>query len=405
MPIKVLWISNFAPVSSSADAGSKTFKYYYDQFCSDERFDVRLISCGFYKNKDAIEIELEGKNHRIIYWNDPTEGKLSKAKNIESKYNPLNRYCNLLSNTTVKKIKQTVNGYAEEGYAPDVVILEWTHMVLLSSWIKEIYPKAKIVASEHDVMFIGYERKSQYYKGFAGAEWRLKYKREKRKEIEALMQCDLILPHNASNVDVLSAEGLSPKKMQWLVPFFQDMTSSKRSSNGRDILFFGAMGRPENYLSAIWFIEKVMPLLADLDVRFVILGNRPPEELSKYESQRVHITGFVVSIVPFFEQSMCFAASLVLGAGIKVKVLEAMSSGIPVLTNDVGIEGILAKNGQDYIHCETPEEYETAIRKIISDEQYGSNVGDGGRRFIEKHFSYADSAERYKNRMIELLKQ
>lgn len=47
MPIDVLWISNFAPVSSSADAGSKTFKYYYNQFCSDERFDVRLISCGF----------------------------------------------------------------------------------------------------------------------------------------------------------------------------------------------------------------------------------------------------------------------------------------------------------------------------------------------------------------------
>lgn len=183
--------------------------------------------------------------------------------------------------------------------------------------------------------------------------------------------CDLILPHNASNIDVLSAEGISPKKMQWLVPFFQDMTDCERTSNGRDILFFGAMGRPENYLSAIWFVEKVMPLLVDLDIRFVILENRPPEELSKYESQRVHITGFVESIVPFFEQSVCFGAPLVLGAGIKVKKFEAMSSGIPA-TNEVGIEGILAKDGQEYIHCETPEEYETAIRKIISDEQYGS---------------------------------
>lgn len=94
------------------------------------------LTCGlshavFYKHKDAIEKELEGKNHRIIYWNDPTERKLSKTKNIESKYNPLNRYCNLLSNTTVKKIKKTVSEYKKEGYVPDVVISEWTHMVLL----------------------------------------------------------------------------------------------------------------------------------------------------------------------------------------------------------------------------------------------------------------------------------
>lgn len=43
------------------------------------------------------------------------------------------------------------------------------------------------------------------------------------------------------------------------------------------------MSRPENYLSAIWFIENVMPLLADLNIRFVVLGSNPPEELARFE--------------------------------------------------------------------------------------------------------------------------
>ena len=321
MPIKVLWISNFAPVSTSADAGSKTFQFYYRRFTEDSRFDVRLISCGFYKQKEAIEQELAGQEHKIIYWNDPHDSKVSKIKNIESKYSPVNRYCNLLSNTTVSKIEKTVNGYKRDGYEPEVVILEWTNMVLLAPKIRTVFPDAMIVASEHDVTFIGYERKSKYYKGLQGAGWKLRYSREKKKEIDALKCCDLILPHNASNVDALVEQGIEKGKLQWLVPYFQNMADCKIALKGRDILFFGAMSRPENYLSALWFIEKVMPLLKDLDVRFVILGSRPPEDLGKYESDHVIITGFVESIVPYFEHSMCFAAPLVLGARIKVKIL------------------------------------------------------------------------------------
>ena len=82
------------------------------------------------------------------------------------------------------------------------------------------------------------------------------------------------------------------------------------------------MSRPENYLSAIWFIDNVMPLLKSDNYRFVILGSRPPEELKKRECTKIVITGFVESIVPYFEKSMCMVAPLVLGAGIKVKIIE-----------------------------------------------------------------------------------
>lgn len=201
---------------------------------------------------------------------------------------------------------------------------------------------------------------------------------------------------------VLMREGILESKIIGLVPYFKNMTLVPRNSNYKDILFFGAMARPENSLSAIWFIENVLPRLTDLDIRFVILGSNPPGELKKYQSDRVYITGFVDSITPYFSQSMCLVAPLVLGAGIKIKVLEALSSGIPVLTNEIGIEGIPAKNEQEYFQCTKPEEYEAMIRCIYNkkfDEKYIENKA---KEFIRENFSVDGFSSYYRNEIYRL---
>ena len=84
-------------------------------------------------------------------------------------------------------------------------------------------------------------------------------------------------------------------------------------------------------MSALWFIDNVLPLLSDIDIRFVVLGSNPTEELKAKESARVHVTGFVDAVEPYFEKSMCLVAPLVLGAGIKVKVNADGYEVLPVI--------------------------------------------------------------------------
>lgn len=122
----------------------------------------------------------------------------------------------------------------------------------------------------------------------------------------------------------------------------------------RSVLFFGAMARPENYLSAIWYIENVMPRIQDLKLKFVVLGSNPAEVFEKYINDEVIVTGFVEDVTPYFEKSLCLVAPLVLGAGIKVKILEAMSAGIPILTNAIGIEGISATTQKNMFIVKMP---------------------------------------------------
>lgn len=394
----ILWISSSPPYSKNSTAGGQTFNYYFKNISRDKRFNVRLIALVDSKTKDSVENEMDGIPHKLV----SSENSWKKFVNIDSKYNPWTKYSGLISNYRAMRILEEVKNYKKEGYNPDAVILEWTNTVILAKEIKKIFPDSKFVASEHDVTFVGYERKKEYYKGLKKLLWKIKYVNEKRIELDSLKMCELVLPHNADNRNVLVNEGIDLNKIMGLVPYYNNMSECNRNSNQKDILFFGAMARMENSLSALWFIDNVLPLLSDIDIRFVVLGSNPTEELKAKESERVHVTGFVDAVEPYFEKSMCLVAPLVLGAGIKVKVLEAMSSGIPVLTNDIGIEGIPAIDGRDYLHCVSPQEYASAIREIHNNKIDVKNLETNAKGMLKEHFSIEQSLHQYQDKLANI---
>ena len=403
---KILWISSCAPSRKAKEAGGQTFQYYFNGMLQDNRFEIRLISLGDVNRRSELESEFKQIKSKFIYSEKSAFSKIKKISNIESTFNPWNKYANLISNYSASAMVSTAKKYRDEGYTPDIIILEWTNIVVLEKQIHKIFPDSMIVASEHDVTFVGYERKKEYYTGLKRLLWKIKYNNEKRIELEALRGCELVLPHNADNKKVLVDEGINPDKIMGLVPYYNDMSRYTRKSNQRDILFFGAMARMENSLSALWFIDNVLPLLTDINIRFVILGSNPTAELKEKESSRIHVTGFVDSVEPYFEESMCLVAPLVLGAGIKVKILEAMSSGIPVITNDIGIEGIPAVDGKHYYHCTTPQEYANMIRKIYNNELDVVCLEENAKKLLRKHFSkegVSPKVLKYSGRVFELV--
>lgn len=393
--VKVIWISFNPPTMRATKGGSGTFNYYFKSFFEDNRFDIRLVSIAH--NNELLYDKLD-KNAYILKIDSSLLGRIKKIANIESVYNPWNRNANMISNQAVSFIKNSLFNIKRSGFYPDVIILEWTQCVVLARQIKKIFPNSKIVASEHDISFIGYKRKYEreknYYKKFL---LNIRQKHLKKIEIMSLKSCDLVLPHNPENVNVLVNNGIDKKNVHWLVPFFQPLSEcdiNKKRNN--DILFFGAMDRPENYLSAIWFAENVLPLIPDKKVRFIILGSNPSDRLKEILNDRIIVTGFVESITSYFENSLCFVAPLVLGAGIKIKVLEALSSGMAVLTNSIGIEGINAKDGLEYLKCETPYDYALCIRELLESRVDAKALGENARELIKKDFDVQHSNFEYK---------
>ena len=208
----------------------------------------------------------------------------------------------------------------------------------------------------------------------------------KKAELAILKKYDLIVALNEKDKQLLIDAGIDKSSIMRMCSFHGFCQSATYNPDCYQLLFYGAMARKENYLSVIWFIENVMPYLDD-KYKLIIAGSNPPDELKKFESERIIITGFVESIIPYFENSLCLVSPLLLGAGIKIKILEALSAGIPVLTNNVGSEGIDLVDGISYLHCESAQDFINAIEELSVNVNLRMKLSKNGRLLVKRDFN------------------
>lgn len=378
-------------IEANASAGAETINIYIDEFSlQGVQVDVIAKSIGRYE-KSNITYHLlreKGENKEL--------GKLAKL--LGWVVYPQYKYLYKTSRRMRMEIFKKLNAMKEQGYCPDVIFLETTSVLLLYREIKNIYPKAVLVASMHDVAYQGSERRAILETSKMKNLIRKRYlKPAKQNEINALKEVDLIVPHNKENVVLLKKESeLVDKKYFPLVPYYERGFHHNDGTTSEDILFYGLMSRPENYESALWFIEKVMNKISG-GYRFIVMGGKPPKHLLSFRSERVIITGFVDEdkVGDYFEKAMCFVAPLLHGSGIKTKVLSAFAAGLPVLTNSIGIEGIEAEKGHNYIHCETAEEYIHAIYGLSGNKDEYHALCNHAREVVEKGYNHHECAKKY----------
>lgn len=401
---KILWISPYALFDQVGHAGGKTQNFYLKRIKKSKMFDVYLIACFQSEEKGKLDLEDYKIAHSLIEISSKKEKQLvKKLINIESTINPFHKYAGLLQNYTAYLLKRGIKKYEKAGGTPDIIILAWTESALLMPYIKKLFPDSKIVIGEEDVAFVGYERKWHYAKRKMD-RWMAKcrYKRLHNIELNALKSADMIINTSYKDQAILMKESIDKRHTFVWTPYFEDYNDVVYNQKNKDILFFGAMSRLENYLSAIWFIKNVFMKLDDRQMRFVIIGGHPPKELLEYGSERIKVLGFVEDVRPYFSSSLCLVAPLVLGAGIKVKVLEALSAGIPVLTNGIGVEGIPVRDNRDYFYCQKPEDYVKKINLLVEHPEMGMQISINGKKFIKENYNLDDSANQFTKRLAEL---
>lgn len=395
--MEVLYLSMVKPYKKVPNAGGQTFYYYIEALSRCEGINITLISKVLDNEDDKCDIQnvnfipIRNKKITILH-------PIRAIADVFSKINPYNR-----RGTTLRKsiYVQFENELKRINKTPDVVVLEFTQMLLMIDIVKKYFPNAKIFASEHDVSFLRCKREAENEKNIIKKIYKkIVYKTMLKYEILGLGMCDLVMPHNDKDKKLLLEKGISENKIFTLVPYY-NKSCIERNVNGNDILFYGAMSRKENYESAIWFINHVMPLLEDTDVRFIVVGANPVDELKKMQTEKVIVTGFVDSVMPYFEKCLCMVAPLLSGAGIKIKVIEAMVSGVPVLTNEIGIEGIPAIDKEDYVNCITPEQYAETIRNIMNGSIDTRKISESAKEISNK-FNIKKSFDEYKGHILDV---
>lgn len=396
--MNILLIPMEAPYDGVRHAGGNIANFYLNAYVEQPDMDVTLIT--WRHGHEVSKLYYERKGIRVFLHDYPGVRK-TVCNQVLKKFDA--DYASYMFDIPYKiDMEHDLRRLKASGYIPDVIMLQWTQIVLLEETVKKYYPGVRCILIEEDVSFLGFYRRFKGERNILNAfVKKVLYRKIKDKELRIICRNELTVVNNEKDYRLLVKHGVPETKIFRWIPYYHSYgEADRRKHNQYEIIFFGALHREENYTAVIWFIENVMPKL-DTGFVFTVIGNRPGKELMKYESERITFTGFVEDVTPYFSRCLCMVAPLRLGAGIKIKILEGLSAGIPVLTGTVGIEGIAARHSKVYMHCETAQEYVHALEKLRKDSRLGDILGENAKRHIDWYFDL----ERSRDRVLHMLRE
>lgn len=193
----------------------------------------------------------------------------------------------------------------------------------------------------HDLHFMRLERE---YKITGDVNILEDAKAIKEKELGLITQVDHTGYPSEVEVDVLKRFFPQSHIEYFPLYYFKEYNRKNRKKNTEGILFVGGFAHRPNEDAAIWLINEIIPLIRQKGIndKVFLVGSKPSEEILKLQRPDVIVTGYVTDeeLQKFYEDCKVAVVPLRFGAGMKGKVLEAMYYGIPLITTDIGAEGL-----------------------------------------------------------------
>jgi glycosyltransferase involved in cell wall biosynthesis len=221
----------------------------------------------------------------------------------------------------------------------------------------------------------------------------LKYLRRRGYELAACRKFDRVLCLSAADAELVAPYTRRPPGVVFPVV---ELPPPDELCSGRDnaaLIYFGGTARPANRQGLEVFLREIYPQVkkAVPQVTFAVRGEAPPRGLRRLMRRDSSITFKPTAADLSGELTRATAAVVPLwvGSGIKIKILTALSYGLPVVTTPVGAEGIPARDGAEIAVAETPEDFARAVVKLLTDGERWSELSAGGRRFAERESSPA----------------
>ena len=129
-----------------------------------------------------------------------------------------------------------------------------------------------------------------------------------------------------------------------------------------------------------------------------------PDRLRQFgEEKGLTMLGFVEDLEPYYRQCLMAIAPLRYGAGVKGKVNQALSYGLPLVGSAMSVEGMSVRDHEEVLIAESPEEFATAMQSLHEDVELWGKLSRQGQASLESEFSTAVAQQRLQELLSDIL--
>lgn len=168
--------------------------------------------------------------------------------------------------------------------------------------------------------------------------------------------------------------------------------SQRSVVQGSKIIFVAGFGHPPNTDAAVWFVTEIFPTIKAQypDAMLYLIGSRPTEQVLRLQSASVQVTGYVTDeqLAEHYASARVAVVPLRFGAGVKNKVVEAMAYGVPLITTEVGAQGLVDVSNIIPVTTDAAVFAKHVLAVLGSDEQW-QELSAAGNQYVNHHFSLA----------------
>jgi glycosyltransferase involved in cell wall biosynthesis len=265
--------------------------------------------------------------------------------------------------------------------------------------VRELAPNALTVFDTVDLHFLREERLAELNgSGVVGIAARAR----REEELALMRKADVTLV--VSHVEQELLERLEPQTRVMILSTIHEPQGGGKPFEERDgLVFIGGFRHPPNTDAVIWYANEVLPLVRQRlpGVKTYVVGGDVPLTLKELAADDFVLTGYVADVTPYLTGCRLSISPLRYGAGVKGKVNQAMSYGLPVVATTPSIEGMHLTSGSDVLVGDSPEAFADAVARAYSDRPLWHALADGGRENVRTHFS-REAALRAVTRLLAL---
>lgn len=380
-----------------ADGGA-VYVYEIGRHLAFEGHDLTIVS--LYSNRHQQDAELVNAYGVLHYMDGEFKdyGLFAAIKSI------LTRQPISIQHRMSRKVMGRLMGQVKT--TPDVILLEGIHTGWFLDMVRNRWPGIPVVMRESNVEYLLLRRNAENTSNPAIAFfYRLQSAIMKSFESRILQKVDAMTTISPADRQKLKplASGTPIKTIEAGGPIINDV------SNTRDVTKMIAISNwlwKPNYDGLKWFLDQVWPEVyrRNPELVFFIIGDGLSNKFkSDYESENVVLKGFVKDLEPYLNSAGFQVAPLFSGSGMKLKVLNALSHGLPIITTSIGAEGINMTSGVHYMNADNRDQFENAIDYLVNNPESRESLAVNGRKLIREHYNWETQAKKLSKFLEEIV--